>query len=145
MEINIYHIIEDNLVTSVIKLLNKVYSSGCRCLFFSPLKERIDVINNSLWTFSTNAFIPHGTKSMGFKELQPIYLTDEYENPNNATVLLMMDTFDYTKFNHNFEKIMLVFADINKVDEAYKIYQDLKNENKIVNYWKQMTKSWKKL
>lgn len=145
MEINIYHVFDGNLVTSVVRLLEKVYLSEKQCIFFSPVVERVKTIDRALWTFSTNAFIPHGDKSAGFCEQQPIYFTDCADNPNNANVLLVMDTFEYENFSGDFEKIMFVFEDVSQINAAEACYQVLKKSHENVNYWKQSRNGWEKL
>lgn len=146
MEFAIYQSISGNLTSVVVKLLEKIYLSGNKSVFFSPITERVDIINKTLWTYSTNAFIPHGDKRMGFEDQQPIYFTDVFKNPNKATILMLVDTFDLTnKEYENFEKIMLIFEDISKTDEVEKIYLSLKDNGKNVNYWKQSPKGWEKL
>lgn len=146
MKYSIYQVIPDGIITAVVKLLEKVYSSGERAVFFSPLIERVDVINKALWTFSTTAFIPHGDKNLGFSDMQPIYFTDKFENPNNASVLVLMDTFDITNSSYEtFARIMLIFGDSSKVKEAEEIYRNLKEGGKNVNYWKQSPKGWEQL
>lgn len=144
MEVSFYQIADDNLVPSVVRLLEKVYATGKRCIFFSPLEERVKLVDKTLWTFSTNAFIPHGDKSLGYVEQQPIYFTDEFENPNSATVIVMMDSFDYKSFNCDWEKILFVFGE-SESEQAVVLYHDLKKNQENVNYWKQSSKGWEKL
>ena len=145
MEINIYQVFEGNLASSVVRLLEKVYSSGKRCIFYSPIEDRVKTIDKILWTFSTNAFIPHGDKTVGSAEQQPIYFTDRIENPNNADILLIMDTFEYQNFSGNFEKIMFVFEDSAHIKVAEELYQVLKKSSENVNYWKQSKIGWEKI
>lgn len=146
MEFSIYQAVSGNLTSVVVKLLEKTYLSGKKGVFFSPITERVELINKTLWTFSTNAFIPHGDKKMGFEDQQPIYFTDTLKNPNKATVLILVDVFDLTNELYNdFERIILIFEDILKADEVNKLYQSLKADGKNVNYWKQSPKGWDKL
>ncbi|MBR1735216.1 MAG: DNA polymerase III subunit chi [Alphaproteobacteria bacterium] len=146
MEFNIYQTIAGNLVSSAVKLLEKTYISGKKGIFFSPITERMELVNKALWTFSTNSFIPHGDKKIGFEDQQPIYFTDNFVNPNGASVLVLVDTFDLlNKSYENFEKIILIFEDVSKIDEVNELYRDLKADGKHVNYWKQSQKGWEKL
>jgi DNA polymerase III subunit chi len=48
-------------------------------------------LNAILWTFSEESWLPHGSARDGEAALQPIWLTDGEENPNNATVLVLCD------------------------------------------------------
>lgn len=146
MEFAIYQLTTDSFISATVKLLEKIYNSGKRCVFFSPISERVDVINQRLWTFSTNAFIPHGDKLAGFEDQQPIYFTDVFKNPNNATILVLTDTFDISNETYReFERIMLIFDNPSDTEEAQKLYLALKNGGKNVNYWKQSSHGWEKL
>ena len=145
MELNFYHVATGNLVPSVVKLLAKVYDTGKKSIFFSPIEDRVKYVDKTLWTFSTNAFIPHGDKAFGFAEQQSVYMTSEIENPNQATVLVMTDSFDYGSWNQNFEKVIFVFEDDSSAKTAQEMLADLKNRNENVNYWKQSQKGWEKL
>ena len=150
MELNFYHVMSGNLVPSVVKLLEKVYDSGKKSVFFSPIEERVKIVDKTLWTFSKNAFIPHGDKSLGFSELQSVYLTSEIENPNHATVLVVTDSFDYEGWikdskNQNFERVIFVFEDENSAKTAQSMFEDLKNRRENVKYWKQSQNGWEKL
>ncbi len=145
MELNFYHVMSGNLVPSVAKLLEKVYDSEKKSVFFSPLEDRVKIVDKTLWTFSKNAFIPHGDKSLGFSELQSVYLTSEIENPNKATVLVMTDDFDYKSWNQNFERVICIFEDEDSAEIAQSMFSDLKNQGENVKYWKQSQKGWEKL
>ena len=145
MELNFYHVMSGNLVPSVVRLLEKVYNTGKRSIFFSPLEDRVKIIDKTLWTFSKNAFVPHGDKEFGFADQQAIYMASEVENPNQATVLVMTDSFDYKSWKQDFEKVIFVFEDDAYAKTAQKILMDLKNQQKNVNYWRQSQKGWEKL
>lgn len=145
MEFNIYQAAEGKLVQVVVKLLEKAYNSGHRSVFFSPVPERIDVIDKTLWTFSTNTFIPHGSYKFGFPEMQAIYLTDKYENPNSADILAVTDSFEISdQFVGNFEKIMFICEEKTQIERARETYQLLKKDGKYVKYWKQSVNGWVK-
>jgi DNA polymerase-3 subunit chi len=143
MEVSFYQAAEGNLVSSAVRLLEKVYSSGRRCIFFSPLAERVRTVDKVLWTFSTNAFIPHGDRNLGFCDEQPIYFSDRVENPNGAKTAVLADTFDYAVWD-GFERIILVFEDASRSTEADALCRDLKKSGKSVNYWKQSSNGWEK-
>jgi DNA polymerase-3 subunit chi len=53
--------------------------------------ERMEALDAHLWTYSEQTFLAHGTAAEGHAARQPIYLTTENENPNNAQVLFMVD------------------------------------------------------
>ena len=148
MEYSFYSTISGNLIPAAVRLLEKIYKSGSRCIFFSPLEERVKSADKTLWTFSTNAFVPHGDKSLGFCEKQPIFFTSDISvNPNNAKVLLMLDSLDYKSGieKYQFEKVIMMFDDPETQERSKKIFADLQKNGENVNYWKQSQKGWEKL
>ncbi|MBE6446948.1 MAG: hypothetical protein E7015_00440 [Alphaproteobacteria bacterium] len=145
MELGFYQVSHGNLASSAVKLLEKVYLTGKRCIFYSPMVERVRLIDKTLWTFSTNAFIPHGDKSLGFPEKQPIYFTSEIENPNNATVAVLVDTLDYKVWPYKFEKMLFIFEDSALEDTVKVMYKGLQTCKENVNYWRQSAKGWEKV
>jgi DNA polymerase-3 subunit chi len=54
-------------------------------------EERVEAVNNLLWTYNDRGFLPHGSSRDGFPADQPIWLTDKDENPNKAEILLLGD------------------------------------------------------
>jgi DNA polymerase-3 subunit chi len=143
MEISFYQAAEGTLISAVVRLLEKIYASGQRCVFCSPMEERVQVVSKTLWTFSTDSFVPHGDKSLGFPEKQPIYFTSTIENPNKSTVLMLVDTFEYAN-PHDFEKIILIFEDKQMEENAIALYDHLKKNQENVNYWKRSPGGWEK-
>lgn len=141
MEISFYEVKVGNLIPSLVRLLSKIYAAKQRCIFFSPNVERVKALDKALWT-STKDFIPHGDKNLGFESQQPIYLTSTFENPNDAVVLVMTDTFDFERYK-GMEKVLLFF-DVGS-EKAGELARNLKNEQKNVNCWEQSSKGWIKL
>ena len=143
MEISFYRVARGNLISAVVRLLEKIYLTGRRCIFHSPLEERVRVVDKALWTFSTDTFVPHGDRSLGYCEKQPIYFTNQFENPNAAMVAVLIDTLDYKNYN-NFEKIIFVFEEKEQAENASMLYSDLKNDKINVSFWKQGPSGWEK-
>ncbi|MDR1361711.1 MAG: DNA polymerase III subunit chi [Holosporaceae bacterium] len=145
-EVIFYDIERGELNSVAVGLLEKAYASGKRCLFFSSSAERLKVVDKTLWTFSTNAFVPHGDRSVGFCEQQPIYLTDLVENPNKAEILILLDSFDCQAWSdHSFERIMLLQEQGNDPNSTNDLILDLQKKFKNVVYWKQVQKKWTKI
>ncbi len=145
MELNFYHVSDENLVPVIIKLLEKIYNNGKHCIFYSPIEDRVKLVDKTLWTFSKDSFIPHGDKSLGFLEKQPIYFTNEINNPNSSENIIMVDSFDYLAWHTEFEKIIFVFEDKEQEENANILFNDLKNKKVNVNYWRQSNKGWEKV
>lgn len=143
MEFDFYNTFADNLIPSLVRILSKIYASGQRCIFFSPIEERVQIIDKALWTFSTNEFIPHGDKTFGFEDKQPIYLATDFKNPNGAKILVLVDTLDYQQYSSGMQRILFFFED--KIQEYKALCNTLQNANENVNYWCQSERGWNKI
>ena len=53
--------------------------------------ERVAALDALLWTYDEASFLPHGTARDGNAARQPIWLTAADENPNAATMLVLID------------------------------------------------------
>jgi DNA polymerase-3 subunit chi len=73
------------------KLLERALGAGFRTVVLAPSQERIDHLDAVLWTYDDSSFLPHGTARDGEAARQPIWLTTEDENPNGATMLVLVD------------------------------------------------------
>ncbi len=89
--IGFYHLQRWPLDKALPALLDKVQAAGLRALVMAGSPERIAHLDAMLWTHDPDSWLPHGTGRDGDAELQPIWLTDRDENPNGATVLVMID------------------------------------------------------
>ncbi len=90
-DIGFYHLTRNTLVQALPRLLEKVYASGARAVVVTGSAERTGALDTVLWTYDQNAFLPHGTARDGNAEEQPIWITDQDENPNGATILVLTD------------------------------------------------------
>ncbi|MCX7338862.1 MAG: DNA polymerase III subunit chi [Alphaproteobacteria bacterium] len=91
MEVSFYELTTTSVEKMLPKLLEKVYSSQQRAVVLLDSEERLGVVNAALWTYSTLAFLPHGSikEDAATRSRQPIWLTTTLENPNQADVLVV--------------------------------------------------------
>ena len=90
-ELGFYHLTRSSLEEALPRLLEKVVASGKRAVLRAAEEERLDALNRALWTYGNDSFLPHGAKADGNAADQPVYLTTGGENPNGATVLVLVD------------------------------------------------------
>ncbi len=88
-DIRFYHLQTQTLEQALPALLQKAYGGGHRILVKLKDENEVDRLNDYLWRFSPNVFLPHGAQKDGDAAYHPIYLTDRDENPNGATVLIL--------------------------------------------------------
>jgi DNA polymerase III subunit chi len=90
-EIRFYHLQRARLEDVLPVMLERAWGRGDRVLVRAGSRERVEALNAHLWTYRADGFLPHGGPGDGEGERQPIYLTDEAENPNRAKILMLCD------------------------------------------------------
>lgn len=95
-EVRFYHLQRRTLEQALPKILEKVLERNWRAVVLAGSPERADALNQHLWTYDPASFLPHGGARDGFAADQPVWLTDaerhpDGENPNGATVLILVD------------------------------------------------------
>ena len=144
MDISFYFLKGDSFLKTVARLVEKAYASQARMVVFDGVQERLEEIDKVLWTFSTDAFIPHGSKELGHETLQAVWLTDKPENPNNSTILLLINDFDLQSWaDLGFSRVLIAFSDELRKKADSELGR-LKKESRAVTYWSQTDKGWDK-
>ncbi len=62
-----------------------------RVVLRAASRERVDALDRHLWVYEADSWLPHGTRADGNPAMQPIWLTEQVENPNEATLLVLVD------------------------------------------------------
>ena len=137
-EVRFYHLQRDNLDGVLPVMLSRVIERGQRAVIQLGSQERLDAINDRLWTFDPGSFLPHGGAADGHAGDQPIWLTLEEERPNGAEVLFLADGATSGKVAE-FELVAELFdgnddAAVKAARERWKIY---KESGHAVTYWQQ--------
>jgi DNA polymerase-3 subunit chi len=90
-EIGFYHLLTTPLERAVPKLLERARAQGHRIIVRAGSAERVEQLNAVLWTYEEASFLPHGSRADGSAAAQPIWLTEHDENPNGASMLVLVD------------------------------------------------------
>jgi DNA polymerase-3 subunit chi len=143
MEINFYQV-DDIIYKSIAPLLIKLLDEEKKALIYCQNEQQIDEIDGGLWSFSKTKFIPHGTKNTKLEPTkQPIFITDQLENSNQAEYLVMLDEVE-EKFLGQFEKIFYFFGSGN-VSDARKLWTNYKKQSFTLNFYRKTEGSWTKV
>ncbi len=90
-QIGFYHLVRQTLEQVLPKLLEKAVASGAKVVVLAGSSERVEFLNDHLWTYGDDTWLPHGSAKDGNAEHQPIWLTAIEENPNQAALLVACD------------------------------------------------------
>ncbi len=127
-EVNFYQ--ADDVVTkSIAPLLLKVLEEKKRALIFCNNPQQMKEIDASLWSYGRNKFIPHvliSDKEFDLKR-QPIVLSSEEENPNDAHYLVFLNE-PSSSFAAGFERVFYFFEEGN-FNTAKTLAQKMKPKN----------------
>ena len=89
--IGFYHMVRQPLEQVLPKLLEKALASGARVVVLAGSPERVEHLDEHLWTYAPDSWLPHGAPRDGDAPSHHIWLTDAEENPNHATILVACD------------------------------------------------------
>ena len=89
--IDFYHLQKQSLDEVLPKLVEKAYATDTKIKIKVGNENRVEFLNSLLWTYNDEAFIPHGSKKDGFAKEQPVWLSAEDDNPNQAEMLFLVD------------------------------------------------------
>ncbi len=73
----------------LVSLLEKAVEREMPTVVFCQNEQEAEALNEYLWSFDAEKFIPHGTLADGEAEHQPIFLTHEALVPNAAELALV--------------------------------------------------------
>ena len=86
-----YHLTRRPLESVLPELLERSLARGWRVVVRSGAPERLAALNDHLWKYRDDAFLPHGDATDGHAERQPVYLTTGPEKPNQPDILMAID------------------------------------------------------
>lgn len=137
-DVSFYHLQRQPLEQALPKLLERVQAAGLRAVVLADSRERIDALSTRLWTYDPGSFLAHGSAKDGTPEDQPIFLTDEEENPNGATVLVTVDERE-PGYVGSFDRCLDMFNgnDPASVERARDRWRAYKAAGHTVTYWQQ--------
>ncbi|MGE5538920.1 MAG: DNA polymerase III subunit chi [Gemmatimonas sp.] len=145
-DIGFYHLTATTLESALPRLLEKVLASGQKAVVMAGSPERVEALNGQLWTYNPGSFLPHGSKGDGSAADQPIWLTDQDENPNGAAVLVLTEGVRSERVG-DFARCLDLFdgADAQAVAEARTRWTEYRAKGFAVTYWQQTSSGgWEK-
>jgi DNA polymerase-3 subunit chi len=136
--VRFYHLEQKTLDQALPEILGKALSGDHRIVVKIGDKAQLPRMNDHLWTFSPQSFLPHGTEKDGHAEEQPIWLTDKDENPNQADVLILTDGATSENIaDYNLCCEMLDGRNPEAVSAARARWKSYKEQSFEISYWQQ--------
>jgi DNA polymerase III subunit chi len=144
-EIGFYHLRSLPLERALPSILERALAAGHRIVVMAGSSERVDQLNDLLWTYNEESFLPHGSARDGNAERQPIWLTAGDENPNAATMLVLVDGASSARLA-SFARCCDIFDgnDEAAVAAARLRWQEAEAAGHQLVYWEQTEGKWEK-
>jgi DNA polymerase-3 subunit chi len=139
LEIRFYHLQKQSLDQALPQILTKALDQGHKVLIKTN-KDTIKSLSELLWNTPLNSFLPHGTSADPNKELQPIYITDQEDNPNQADLLILLNGERSQKID-TYKMCCEIFDGNNPelLKDARVKWKEYKSAELPVTYWQQDT------
>ena len=138
-EVLFYHLQRQPLEAVLPTLLEKSLERGWRVVIQVATDERLSALDDHLWTFSDESFLPHGTDREAHAGEQPVLLTTGSANPNGATVRFLIDGADLPGDASAYQRMVILFdgMDPQALAVARDQWRTLKEQGHEATYWQQ--------
>ena len=138
-EINFYQV-DETIIKSLAPLLLKILDEKRKVLIFCKTSAQIKTIDDSLWSYGRNKFIPHITiaDKEFVLERQPILISDKEENANQADYLVFLD-LPAVSFANSFSRVFYFFEEQNLA-----VAKEVATKIKPTNSYKKTDGKWVK-
>ena len=137
-EILFYHLERATLENVLTGLLEKTLQRDWKAVVRAKSRDRLEALDNHLWTYRDETFLPHGIEGKG--AAHPVWLTTGDDMPNAPQLLFLVDgaEADPTEIS-DLERCVMIFDgnDEPSVMRAREFWKATAAMGHDVTYWKQ--------
>ena len=144
-EIGFYHLVATPLDRALPRLLERARAAGHRIVVRAGSEARLRDLDALLWRYDEASFLAHGSARDGNPAAQPIWLTDRDENPNGATMLVLVDGVeagDWQGFSRGAD--LFDGNDADAVAQARARWRRARAAGHALSYWRQGASGWER-
>ena len=144
-EVLFYHLTASTLEQTLPDLLERSLARDWRVVVRARSEAQINALDEKLWTYRTDSFLPHGNKASGQVAEQPIFLTIGKDTPNDADILMLVDgaRVDCSEVER-FQRTCLIFNghEPEALQAAREDWKSVTNAGLQAKYWAQENGKW---
>jgi DNA polymerase III subunit chi len=144
-EVLFYHLTRTPLEQTLPDLLEKSARKGWRVLVRGTDKTRLSRLDDRIWAYRDDSFVPHGLAGGAHDAAQPVLLTDQPDNANQADVLMLVEggRTDAAEAQ-GFTRVCLLFdgSDAQALASARADWTELTAAGLPAKYWAQEGDGW---
>src|SRR5215216_3085872 len=138
-EVHFYHLQQKPLEAVLPTLIEKSLARGWRAVVQATSAERLAALDDHLWTFADESFLPHATDKEPDAAEQPVVLTLAEANPNGAAIRFLVEGAPVPADFSAYERVVVVFDgnDEDALAAARAHWKAVKAAGHEVTYWQQ--------
>jgi DNA polymerase III subunit chi len=143
-EVFFYHLLHQTLEQALPALLEKSLQRGWRAVVQCSTEARAKALDDTLWAYAPESFLPHALSTDEEAASQPVLLTVGADNLNEAAVRIFVERCAVLPAlepdrGAPYQRAMLVFdgRDPADVEQAREQWKTLKGRQYPVTYWQQ--------
>ncbi len=144
-EVLFYHLTQTPLEKTLPELLEKSLERGWQVFVRTTTDERMKFLDDILWSYHDDRFLPHSIDGAGDETLQPILISKSEEVSNAADILMLVDGAGFEIDDvEKFKRICLLFDgnDAVATDAARADWKRISEANIPAKYWAQDSGRW---
>ncbi len=138
-EILFYHLQHQPLERVLPTLVERSLERGWQAAIQAASEERLAALDDQLWTYSDESFLPHGTDREPDAASQPVVLTLKDANPNGASIRFLVEGADLPSDASGYARICVLFdgTDQDALLRAREQWKQAKEAGHAIAYWQQ--------
>ena len=138
-DILFYHLQNQPLEAVLPSLVEKSRERGWQAAIQAASEERLQALDDHLWTFRDDSFLPHGTDREPDAASLPVVLTLRDTNPNAAAIRFLVEGADLPADAADYARICVLFdgTDQDALLRAREQWKAAKAAGHTVAYWQQ--------
>lgn len=145
-EVWFYHLERTSADKVLPELLEKTLKRGWKAQVRTASQDRVEFLDDWLWRYRDEAFLPHAPATDPMPERQPILVGTEVTNANAAEALFLIDGAQPGDLG-GYERCVLLFdgRDEAALAQARAHWRQFKADGVPVSYWQQGAgRGWEK-
>ncbi len=138
-EVSFYHLQQQPIEQVLPVLLHKILARGWKAIIETTIAERVKALDDHLWMFSEDDFLPHATASDVEADYDPIIILSDASTPIKAHVRFYIDQAPLSDNITDYERIIVLFDgnDNNALNNAREQWKHVKSLSIDATYWQQ--------
>lgn len=139
-EFRFHHLERRRVDTALPALLEAALAEGARVVVQAADAAARDALNERLWTYREDSFLPHGGPGDGDPGTQPVFLTETDETPNGASLRVLLNPADAPRFAGDATPRIVVLFDARDEETmaaARAAWKALRDAEAAPSYWRE--------